>query len=333
MKGTIDKDTLFDFFDGNTTSIQRKLIEEWLRQPGSSDQYYQYLDEWESQRIQFLPNEKEALQKYQIVMLGEQEKELIIPVERGYKWKRLFLSGLLRFGSIAACLIVLALWFWHDQILYQRYDSSYGITNQYTLSDGTRVMLNANSQLWVPRFGFNKERRVVKLEGEAEFEVTHKSNVSRFVVEMDDGYAVEVLGTKFVVLSREKSKRVFLTEGKIKMVLPEGRQIYMKPGHLFEVNDTDRAVLTTPEKPQQYLAWKSQQFYFDNTPLSEVARQMEERFGVVVEITDPVLEEKQLGGVYEAQTPDDLLLVLTELYHLEISQNKNRIELRPGSNP
>ncbi len=331
MKRPIDKNTLFEFFEGKTTSIQRKMIEEWLLQPGNDDFYYRCLDEWESLHAQFVPDEAAALEKYRLVMVNNQETTPSVAVGKIPFWRAWLDGAFFRFAGIAACLLIVSFWVWKEDILYQEYDNPFGKTAHYTLTDGTKVMLNANSRLLVPRFGFNKDTRRVSLEGEAEFDVAH-TPASRFVVEMDDGYSIEVLGTKFIALSRDKNKRVYLTEGKVKMVLPEGRQIYMKPGHLFEVTKNRPGILSVPEKPQQYLAWKTHQFYFDNTPLSEVARQMEDRFGVVIRITDPALEEKELGGIYEAQSPDDLLQVLAELYHIEISRNKNRIELRSESN-
>lgn len=332
MKRSIDKNTLFEFFDGKTTSIQRKMIEEWLQQPGNSDLYYRYLDEWESRHIQFFPDETAALEKYRYAIVNNQEATAAAIAEKVPFWRAWLGGSFFRSAGIAASLLIVSFWLWKGGIFYQQYDNPFGKTTHHTLADGTQVVLNANSRLWVPRLGFDKDTRRVRLEGEAEFDVARTRSSSRFVVEMDDGYSIEVLGTKFVAFARDKNKRVYLTEGKVKMLLPEGRQIYMKPGHLFEATENKPGTLSTPEKPQQYLAWKTHQFYFDNTPLSEVARQMEDRFGVVVHIADPALGEKELGGIYEAQSPDDLLQVLAELYQVEISQSKNRIELRSGSN-
>lgn len=332
MKRPIDKNTLFGFFDGKTTSIQRKMIEEWLQQPGNSDLYYRYLDEWESRHAQFIPDEAAALEKYRSAMVNNREVVAAAAVEKKTFRRSWWHRSFFRFAGIAACLLIILLLVWNGPVLYRQYENPFGTTAHCTLTDGTKVVLNVNSRLRVPRFGFNKDIRRVRLEGEAEFDVAHTPGSTRFIVEMDGGYSIEVLGTKFVALSRNKNKRVYLAEGKVKMVLPEGRQIYMKPGYLFEATGNTPGTLSVPEKPQRYLAWKTHQFYFDNTPLSEVVRQMEDRFGITIRITDPALQEKELGGIYEAQSPDDLLQVLAELYHIEISQNKNRIELRSGSN-
>lgn len=330
---SIGKETIFEFFDGKTTSIQRKMIEDWLQQPGHSELYYQYLDEWESRRVQFLPDKEVALDRYREVMAGDRKAGVPYEAGRLQEKRNWFRRNWFRTVGVAVCLLASVLWLTAEHILYRQYGAPFGKTSHYVLRDGTRVTLNANSKLSVPRFGFNSQIRSVKLEGEAEFDVVHTPAESRFVVEMEGGYAIEVLGTKFVALSREQKKRVYLAEGKVKMTLPEGRQIYMKPGHLFETTGAAQPTLSKPEKPQQYLAWKTQHFYFDATPLPAVVKEIEERFGVAILIADPTLENKELGGIYEAQSPDDLLQILTELYQIEISKNKNRIELRSGSNP
>ena len=63
-----------------------------------------------------------------------------------------------------------------------------------TLSDGTRVWLNGESELRFP-FGFTSGRREVHLRGEAFFEVA-KDPQRPFVV-TSDYYSATVLGTSF----------------------------------------------------------------------------------------------------------------------------------------
>ena len=64
------------------------------------------------------------------------------------------------------------------------------------LVDGTVVAINENSTIAFPE-EFKNKQRVVKLEGEAFFEVAHDST-QPFIVDAQRGY-IEVLGTKFNV--------------------------------------------------------------------------------------------------------------------------------------
>jgi len=40
------KELIFSYFAGQATSVQQKMIGEWLVQPGSRELYFQWLDEW-----------------------------------------------------------------------------------------------------------------------------------------------------------------------------------------------------------------------------------------------------------------------------------------------
>ena len=332
MKKQVTKHLLFDFFSEKTTLMQRKLIEEWLEDVENQDLYYKYLDEWESQHPQFFPDLDNAMQAYQFVLEGETAKKaepelpehVSLPQKNGLRW---WFRSL-----VAASILTAALFLYRKELMYQSLKSATGHSSTYKLPDGTRVMLNVNSELLIPRFGFGRESRQVILFGEADFNVTHTRSNARFVVNMGDHYQVEVLGTEFVAYSRKEGKRVFLSRGKVKLQLPEGKQLYMKPGNLFTSARDGTFKVSTPLKPQELTAWKEQMFYFDNTLLSDVARQMKERFNVTVRISDPLLSARRIGGIYRAENADDLLQVLSELLPIEIIQNQDYIELRVPQN-
>ncbi|MCE7059366.1 FecR family protein [Dyadobacter sp. CY343] len=325
MENPVTKRLLFDFFSDKTTVIQRTLIEEWLSTAENQELYYKYLDEWESENPVFRPDLDNALHAYQSQLDGanvfsvETESDTRqLPVWSLRIWPRFV---------VAASVLIAACWFFQKDLMYETLQSPAGKTSKYMLSDGTQVILNANSTLRVSRFGFAEASREVELEGEADFDVTHTTDNKRFIVKMGDSYKIEVLGTKFVAYSRAARKRVLLSQGKVKLQLPAGKQVYMKPGNLFTSTSTDTFDISVPAKPQQYTAWKDQLFYFDDTPMLEVTRQMKERFDIDVRIADSVLLERHIGGIYRAENPDDLLEILTELLELEVVQNQNITEL------
>jgi transmembrane sensor len=325
MKESIMKQLLFDFFDGKTTSMQRKLVEEWLADPTNQDAYYGYLDEWESEHPQFEPDAENALENFKAKLSGTGkayeaniEEITYIPSLKFNKWK---------WTAAAACLFVASCFIFRKQIMYQSLSSVIGKTVSYQLSEGTRVLLNSNSTLLVPRFGFGNEAREVFLDGEAEFKVTHTARNNRFVVHMGENYQIEVLGTEFVAFSRDRGKRVFLKNGKVKLKLPEGKQLYMKPGNLFISDKTGAFKVTREADPRPYTAWKDQTFYFDNTLLSQVALQIHEQFNVDVRIPDTLLANRRIAGTYKATQADDLLQILSELMQIEITQKEDHIEL------
>jgi len=325
MKESLVKTLLFDFFDGKTTSIQRKLIEEWLSDPNNQETYYRYLDQWESAHPQFSPDQDKAMRNFQTIVTGQNPDKISVlggNTSVGY----FGINTWLRVAAAASVVLVSFLLF-RKQIMFKSLQSVMGKTVSYQLSEGTRVVLNSNSTLLVPRFGFGNSTREVFLDGEAEFKVTHTDHNDRFVVKMDDGYEIEVLGTEFVAFSRDRGKRVFLKQGKVKLKLPEGKQLYMKPGNLFVSDRNGTFKVSEPKDSRPYVAWKEQTFYFDNTLLSDVAVQIREQFNIEVRIPDTLLAGRRIAGIYKAHQADDLLQILSELMQIEITQKEDYIEL------
>lgn len=103
-----------------------------------------------------------------------------------------------------------------DTLVYNQMETLTGMEYTLTLSDGTRVYLNAESRLKYPVV-FRGTERVVELSGEAYFKVS-KDALRPFVVKMN-GVNVRVLGTSFNVRSYADEGQVVTTlvEGKVKV--------------------------------------------------------------------------------------------------------------------
>ena len=86
------------------------------------------------------------------------------------------------------------------------------------LPDGTHVWINSASQLRYPT-AFTGNNRIVELEGEAYFEVTHDRQ-KPFKVKVGDLF-VNVLGTKFNIMaySDEPSVQTTLVNGSVELNL------------------------------------------------------------------------------------------------------------------
>jgi len=328
MKELITREFLFDFFDGKTTSIQRKLIEDWLKNAANEEMFYSCVHEWERLHPQFSPDRQAAQKNFELLLEGQGESAAKHPGLVEKKITRSFYSrGGLWFAA-AVSLLMLTTFIYREQIIFEIYTSPLGQTSSFLLADSTQVVLNSNSTLKVPRFGFGNEARQVQLHGEAEFKVTHLQNNLRFRVLMGEGYQIEVLGTEFTAFSRASGKRVFLSKGKVKLELPKGKRLYMKPGSYFSANAQGDFKVTIPKETLAITAWKEQTFYFDNTQLSEVARQIQERFDVTVKIPDKNLAKTCIGGIYKARDADELFEILSALLEIEITQKSDCIELR-----
>ena len=137
-------------------------------------------------------------------------------------------------------------------------------TTLVTLSDGTRVMLNANSTLEYPVSFDDAEVREVRLKGEAHFEVT-KNPHRPFVVKAGE-MQTQVLGTIFDVKAyRKDAPKVTLMQGKVK-VSNADTEVEMRPGQTATLQ-SDKIVVSKASSSAS--DWLEGDFDMDQVTLAE----------------------------------------------------------------
>ena len=137
-------------------------------------------------------------------------------------------------------------------------------TTLVTLSDGTKVMLNANSTLEYPASFDDAEVREVRLKGEAHFEVT-KNPHRPFVVKAGE-MQTQVLGTVFDVKAyRKDAPKVTLMQGKVK-VSNADTEVEMRPGQTATLQ-ADKIVVSKASSSAS--DWLEGDFDMDQVTLAE----------------------------------------------------------------
>ena len=159
-------------------------------------------------------------------------------------------------------------------------------TIQFTMFDGTRVWVNANSRLKIPTHSRADERRISILSGEAYFEVEKYDN-KKFVVETPNGQ-IEVLGTKFNVNSVNKIFKTTLLEGRVKLS-NEQHETILAPNTSATLKNNE--FIVTKANLNADLSWKNNTFYFSNYTIGKIAQQIEDWYGVKVHVGREVTQE------------------------------------------
>jgi len=178
---------------------------------------------------------------------------------------------------------------------------------QVILSDGTKVWLNAGTSLRYPVAFVGKERNV-ELNGEAYFEVA-KNKLMPFHVKTTK-QTIEVLGTHFDVMAYtdEKNTETTLLEGSVRVNAGE-QTLTIKPGQQAIMNEL--LSLNTHPDTEQITAWKEDLFEFQNTPMSQVARQIERWYDVKVSYSN-VKPGITFTGILSRNNPLSKLINLLE---------------------
>ncbi|MFC5412861.1 FecR family protein [Larkinella bovis] len=330
MESEVNKHLIFSYFGRTASPLQRELIAQWLREEKNEEQFYEWLEEWESSHPQYHAPTDRAHQRY-AAFLADHPQASEAPADEPeplppHRWHRkqwlvaaslLFLLGL---GALA----------FEKPLRYQTYETAFGETRSFRLSDGSTVMLNANSSLQVPRWGFGRRTREVLLTGEASFSVTHLPNDQKFVVKTRKNFEVVVLGTEFTVFARKRGTRVTLNKGQVRLHYQEGvarKHLTMQPGELVTLDPHNQLALKKVRSPQLRPTWNEKRFVFDETPLQEVAYLLEENYGLQVSIRDSALADRRLMGSFRADNVDQLLQSISELLDISVVRQGNRVQL------
>jgi ferric-dicitrate binding protein FerR (iron transport regulator) len=224
-------------------------------------------------------------------------------------------------------------------VLYNTVTTTKGNQFHIVLPDGTTVYLNAGTTLRYPT-SFTGNQRRVDISGEAWFEVAKHAD-QPFVVSIDKGPEIEVLGTSFNVnaYKDESSFDATLVEGSIRVV-KESRSVIVKPGQQARIANSGTSPPSTGAASQstragekitlipnadidKALAWKNGIFDFEGVGLHEMMRQLERWYDIEVVYEQNLPDIKFFGKISRKL---DLATVLEALkgfgLHYEMKENR-----------
>lgn len=178
---------------------------------------------------------------------------------------------------------------------------------QITLSDGTKVWLNAESKLIYPH-QFAEGTRSVELEGEAYFEVAYQAN-SPFVI-TTSREKIEVLGTHFNVnsYSADQSSTVALLEGKVKVSLEDKVSEILRPGQQSVVSNGSMEVQTV--NVEEIVAWKNGEFMFNNETLDRIMLKLSRWYDLDISVAPELRDVKIWGSISRYENFNQVLNLL-----------------------
>lgn len=176
-----------------------------------------------------------------------------------------------------------------------------------TLSDGTKVFLNAASSIHFP-VTFNGPERVVDITGEAYFEVA--KNGKPFIVHASTA-KVEVMGTHFDVnaYADESLLNTTLLEGSVKV--SEGNAgLLLVPGQQAQIKKDGSIALNKNADTEAAVSWTQGYFHFSNASMETVLRQLSRWYKVDIVYEKHYPEETFGGDIQKSLTLSQVLKLL-----------------------
>jgi len=337
MESAVTKDVLFAYFAGSCTAFQKRLVADWVKSEENRELFFLWLYEWERKNVQYVVDVEAGIERHRnwVNSLEEPPREEAAAMGLSTAPRRFF-----RFFAVASVILaaVFSGWLARDLVLFRSYHTGYGEIRKLNLPDGSRVVLNANSELRVPRFSFGRKDREVFLGGEASFQVVHTPDYKRFRVKTLGSMAIEVLGTSFNVYSRSSGTKVVLQEGKVRLRYKDGDKdeaLEMKPGDLATMDPQGNVSISRTDQPHQYSSWKFHRFVFENLTFREITERLEEVFGTKVLIESRELADELITGSFMALDAEELLDLLSEAQDFTYKKAGDRIviSVRPAEKP
>ncbi|MDX2133911.1 MAG: FecR domain-containing protein [Saprospiraceae bacterium] len=172
------------------------------------------------------------------------------------------------------------------------------------LPDQSRVWLRSGATLTHPQ-QFEEQERRVRLKGEAFFDVTRHEN-QPFVVEIEGGSVVEVLGTSFGISAAEGEERVtvWVKSGKVRFRPNPGQQaIIMSAGERAVYQVREGKLINDQPGIANDFAWHNGGLAFDNMPLKNVVAEIERHYGVSIRLINPALGDCRYTASLVQQQP------------------------------
>lgn len=225
----------------------------------------------------------------------------------------------------AACAILMVglagFWFLTNRNSTELVANNTNAPKKIELPDHSQVWLAANANLTYAT-DFN-ENRTLTLTGEAYFEV-ERDEKHPFIINTDFG-KVEVLGTAFNVNASDKSTSVSVEHGKVAVENKTGKVI-LTAGQSTVA--TEKMVAPVAPADPNFNAWKTGEFYFNNTPLNEVIRLLNAHYPKKIEYQGNATNQHFINGTFKNSKIEDIIDVIVLTCDLEAENGDNVIRLK-----
>ncbi|KQM69325.1 hypothetical protein ASE74_04760 [Pedobacter sp. Leaf216] len=259
----------------------------------------------------------------------EKTKEVNLPLAKKIK--------LLNYLKIAAAIIIVALlpivYFnnFHPAKSAVTYNEIYNPSGQkrlVTMPDGSNIYLNGDSKIRYAQ-NFNTGKRIVYLEGEAFFDVQHRSK-QPFIV-YTGKVSTTVLGTSFNINAYQSLKNITITvhSGKVGVVVK--RKNTTAPAHFLLPNEQLTVNKFTGMASKQNVnaidfdSWREYKLFFYDKPLSEIAEVIGREYDLDISIKTEALKEIKLTAKFDKCSAKQIMETIAKLTGSKYKIYENKV--------
>jgi len=324
-------DLLAKYFTGEASIAETGEIEKWVNENPKHKKtfdsiYYLWIQSCHHKLNEQI-NIAESWRKMQFRVKSAEETGQIkpknIPLFKRTAYRFLQLAAVVILGLLINALIN---YFNPKAILI--YKETQLASVDIKLPDDSDIKLNKNSKISYPD-KFIGEKRHVKLEGEAFFEVKPDKE-KPFIIETPFSI-VKVFGTSFNIKAYNTSKVVEVDvitgivelSGKNK----EDEKIVLHKGEKGKIEKITGKAVKLEKSEQNQLFWATRTLIFKDTELYIAAATIANSYDVEIEILNTKIKNCKLDAVFSDATIDEIMEVLRITFDLKIEKTNNHYKL------
>ena len=281
----MEKETLYKFFDGRASKEEKEAVRLWLKD--SKD------------------HEKELFKErefFDATILSEKIAQMEEKKEPDRPFINVALREFLKIAAVVAIMLVGSVYFYQSRmaklaLTMNTITAPAGQRVNVTLPDGTKVWLNARSEMQYPAVFIGSIRRV-KLIGEAYFEVKHDKH-SPFIVQTKR-CNIKVLGTKFNVEAYDDLNDfcTSLMQGSVEVSdnsNPSSRVI-LEPN--YQVSIVNGQLMTEAIQDYDLFRWREGLICFKDVTFEQLMVRFEKCYGIHVSIRNDKVKSYVCSGKF-----------------------------------
>lgn len=232
-------------------------------------------------------------------------------------------------GVLLAVVLGAVSWLWPGGVEGDRYSTEIGVRGEVSLSDGSRLTLNTNSQVHT---AISDRQRTVWLDrGEAYFDVAHEP--SRPFVVLAGERRITVLGTRFSVHRHGDQVDVVVEEGRVQIgsnrAAPQAPKPVIATRNDVVVAEAGQILVLakSAEQVANDLSWRQGKLVFDQITLAQAAEEFNRYNRQQLVIAEPALAQLRVGGSFAASNVRGFARLLHDGFGLVVSESADEIRI------
>lgn len=197
-----------------------------------------------------------------------------------------------------------------------------------TMPDGSNIYLNGDSKIRYA-LNFNTGKRIVYLEGEAFFDVQHRSK-QPFIV-YTGKVSTTVLGTSFNINAYPSQKDITVTvqTGKVGVVFKNkgknGPVQFLLPNEQLTIDKNNGQLTKTHVNATDFNSWREYKLFFYDKPLNEIAEIISREYDLDILIKTEALKEIKLTAKFDKCSVQQIMDVVAKLSGSKYTIYENKV--------